>query len=145
MDYRRWLYRAQQRLALTKRESQTLAVLLLLLGVGVAIRHYREHRLPYEPAYYAERHAPFASLDSVAASPDSAAAAPTVPADPRIRLNEASVDELVALPRIGPKMAERIVAFREAHGPFRRLEDLRQIRGIGDKTIELLRPYVSVD
>ncbi len=62
----------------------------------------------------------------------------------RIDLNRASPEDLERLPRIGPQMARRIVDHRKRHGPFRRLEDLTAIRGIGDKTIERLRPLVEL-
>ena len=59
-------------------------------------------------------------------------------------LNRATVEELVELPGIGPVLAERIVAFREEHGPFRSVEDLLQVPGIGEATLEALRPYITV-
>lgn len=60
-------------------------------------------------------------------------------------LNRATVEELQELPGIGPVLAERIVAFREEHGPFRSLEDLLQVPGIGEATLEALRPHVAVN
>jgi competence protein ComEA len=49
------------------------------------------------------------------------------------------------LPRVGPKTAQRIVAFREEHGSFQRPEDLMNVKGIGEKTFLRLRPYITVD
>ncbi len=62
----------------------------------------------------------------------------------QVDINKASVDELVTLPKIGPKIAEQIVKYRQEHGPFRTIEDLKAIKGIGDKTIEALRPMITV-
>jgi competence protein ComEA len=62
----------------------------------------------------------------------------------RFDLNQASAETLTALPGIGPKLAERIVAYREVHGPFRRVEDLRSVPGIGPKTFEKIRDLVYV-
>ena len=62
-----------------------------------------------------------------------------------INLNTATASELQRLPRIGPKMAARILAHREAHGPFRRVQDLVQVRGIGTKTLARLAPYLVVE
>jgi len=62
----------------------------------------------------------------------------------RINLNQASVDELVSLPGIGPSYAKRIVEYREKHGPFQRVEDLLNVRGIGDRTLDKLRDQVTV-
>ena len=45
---------------------------------------------------------------------------------------------------IGKAMAGRIVAFRDEHGPFKRVEDLMKIKGIGEKSFEKIRPYVKV-
>jgi competence protein ComEA len=60
-----------------------------------------------------------------------------------IDLNRATAAELQRLPGIGPKLSARIVAARERQ-PFRRVEDLRKVSGIGPKTLERLRPYVTV-
>ena len=62
-----------------------------------------------------------------------------------VELNRATVEELMELPGIGPVLAERIVAFREQHGPFARVEDLLQVPGIGEATLEALRPLVTVE
>lgn len=61
-----------------------------------------------------------------------------------IEINSAPAVELETLPRIGPKLAERVIAFRRLNGPFRSVEDLGQVPGIGPKTLEQLRPYVVV-
>ena len=62
-----------------------------------------------------------------------------------VLLNSATAAELVALPAIGPKTAERIVGFRREHGPFERLEQLLEIKGIGLRTLEKLRPLLEVE
>lgn len=62
----------------------------------------------------------------------------------RVDLNAAAAWELELLPGIGPARAARIVEYRERHGPFRRVEDLRKIPGIGDRMVEALRSYVTV-
>ena len=67
----------------------------------------------------------------------------TKPALHPVDLNQATLSELERLPRVGPALAKRIVAYREAHGPFRSLEDLRHVRGIGPATIALLTPSVT--
>jgi competence protein ComEA len=62
----------------------------------------------------------------------------------KINLNTASSAELEALPRVGPAMAERIIAWRTANGRFSSIDDLFQVTGIGDKTFEALRELVTV-
>jgi len=65
-------------------------------------------------------------------------------ADAVIDINKASPEEFAKLPGIGPKRARQIVAFREKHGPFRRVEDLLAIRGIGHKKWKAIRPFLRV-
>jgi comEA protein len=62
----------------------------------------------------------------------------------RLDLNEASAGELMALPGIGEKRALAIIAWRDANGPFRCVDDLDEVRGIGPATLARLRPFVSV-
>jgi competence protein ComEA len=63
---------------------------------------------------------------------------------PTIDINQASEEDFAKLPGVGPELARRIVAFREKHGPFRRVEDLLVIRGIGHKKWRKIRPYLRV-
>ena len=53
-----------------------------------------------------------------------------------ISINNAGVDELVKLPRVGPKIAQRIVDYRQKNGKFKKLEDLMNVSGIGEKTFK---------
>jgi len=64
--------------------------------------------------------------------------------DGQININQASVEELVQLPRVGVKVAERIVAYRTQHGAFKTVDDLKTVQGIGDKVLEQIRPMVCV-
>jgi len=59
-------------------------------------------------------------------------------------INQASADDFATLPGIGPKLAGQIVAYREKHGPFRRVEDLLVLRGIGPKKWKAMRPHLRV-
>ena len=61
----------------------------------------------------------------------------------KIDLNTASVDELRRLPGIGAKRAEQIVALRDKR-PFRRVTELRRVRGVGKKTLRRLLPHLKV-
>lgn len=62
----------------------------------------------------------------------------------RIDLNAATREELETLPGIGPVLAERILNYREEHGPFEALSDLLLVEGIGKKTLENIEPYLIV-
>jgi competence ComEA-like helix-hairpin-helix protein len=64
---------------------------------------------------------------------------------PVVSINQASADDFAKLPGIGPELARRIVTYREKHGPFRRVEDLLVIRGIGHKKWKAIRPYLKVE
>ncbi|MDB4975778.1 MAG: hypothetical protein JWN48_4119 [Myxococcaceae bacterium] len=59
--------------------------------------------------------------------------------------NFASAAELEILPGVGPRLAREIVAMRARAGPFRALRELRKVRGIGDKTLAKLTPYLRID
>lgn len=60
-----------------------------------------------------------------------------------VNLNTATAADLDALPRIGPAIAGRIIAWREENGPFASVEDLLAVSGIGEKMLETLRPLVT--
>jgi len=62
---------------------------------------------------------------------------------PRLDLDVASVAEIDRLPRVGPSLARRIVASRDSGGPFRSLEGLRRVKGVGAGTLEQLAPLVT--
>jgi competence protein ComEA len=63
----------------------------------------------------------------------------------KVNINTASVVELDALPGIGPGYAQRIVDYREQHGPFRTIEDLQKVPGIGPATFARIRDRITVD
>lgn len=73
-------------------------------------------------------------------SPPRPGAAP--PTATRLNINRATAEQIAALPQIGPVLAERIVLDRHYNGPFRGLEDLARVQGLGPRRIEALRPYV---
>ena len=65
--------------------------------------------------------------------------------DDAINLNTASKEELMLLDGIGEKMAERILTYREEHGPFAKIEDIQNVKGIGEKTYAKIAEELTVD
>ena len=65
-------------------------------------------------------------------------------AEMRIDLNKATKSELMQVPGIGPQLAERIVLDREERGQFRNVDDLNRVDGIGDATLNKIRPWLAV-
>jgi len=73
-------------------------------------------------------------------APQAAAATPQFP----INLNTATAEQLEAIPGIGPVLAQRIIEYRQTHGRFQSVDELLEVRGIGPKRLESMRPYVVV-
>lgn len=75
----------------------------------------------------------------------AAAALPALAEDKAVvNINTASAAQLQLLPRVGPAIAQRIVEFRAENGPFKSADQLLLVRGIGEATFELMKPYVVV-
>ncbi len=70
---------------------------------------------------------------------------PAVTKEIHINLNSATGDELRELPGIGKTVSARIVSYREANGSFKKLEELMNVKGIGEKLFTRLRPFVFLD
>lgn len=84
-----------------------------------------------------------AGSPATAASSDGSSASEDAAASGLLNINAATVAELDALPGIGPAKAEAIVQYREAHGRFRTAQDLKNVKGIGDKLLAKLLPLVT--
>lgn len=67
------------------------------------------------------------------------------PAHPPITsLNRANPEQLQLLPGVGPKMAERIIEYRKTHAGFKSLEEVMEVKGIGTKKFEKMKPYLKL-
>ena len=105
------------------------AALIVLLAVGCLFF------LPYRG-----REVPQGSLPPLTTAPGT----PRAPAADPIDLNTADLSLLMTLPEIGQTRAAAIVAYRQAHGPFRSVDELAAVDGIGAGILELVREYVCV-
>jgi competence protein ComEA len=76
------------------------------------------------------------------------ALAPAYPQSPapkaKVNINTAPASELETLPRIGPKVAQRIVDFRTKNGNFKRIEEIMKIQGIGEKVYEQIKDLITI-
>ena len=98
--------------------THMVMVVLLILGLGVATQASQEK----------------------SRTPPAAKAS----ASAQVNLNTANVTQLETLPGIGKSTAERILEYREKSGGFKKIEDLMNVRGIGEKSFLKLKPLVTV-
>jgi len=83
--------------------------------------------------------------DTAAAQSKSSARSAAKPASTAtVNLNTASATDLEGLPGIGAKTAARIVEYRQKNGPFKKVEELMNVRGVGEKNFLKLKPQISV-
>lgn len=69
---------------------------------------------------------------------------PALAAEGKVNVNTATAQQLALLPHVGPSVAERIVEHRAKNGQFKSIEDLALVKGIGEKTLTQLKPYVAI-
>jgi competence protein ComEA len=68
-----------------------------------------------------------------------------VGAGEKININTADKDKLCELTGIGPAIADRIIEYREKHGPFKSVDELTQVKGIGEGTLQKIKDLVAVE
>ena len=128
-------------LGFTKKE--TIVILFLAAGFvcGTGIHYIQKKTLPLpEPVNAMTVNKAHAGTDKQML-PDQGGEIYTVP---EIHLNTASSDLLQEVPGIGPVTAKKIVLYRDQNGPFQSVEDLVCVKGIGPKTIEKIKNYLTV-
>ena len=132
---------------MNKPEKKALLLFLFLFGIGFLIR-----LLPIEPVPAIEEFSveEKVSLKKVELEPQKSISSPkkskkrTEVKFP-ISINKASIEELCALKGVGPKLAEKIIAYRESVGGFKTASDLQKVSGIGDKKSKNILQYIIFD
>lgn len=149
------LQNLRQRIGFTRNELIVLLFLALALLVGTAVRSLTPAGTEASiPAFdYRTSDSEYVALSNAAARlPEDAAPhgngsrakAKSLPAKEGININTASAEELTQLPGIGPALAARIVEYRVQKGRFSTLDELKNVKGIGPKKFEKLRPYIRL-
>lgn len=117
-----------------------LLFLIVSFILGVAVWAYRNHWAPL----------PITSEEGSISHPATKDPVSEVEEEEKtirriISINEAAGEDLERLPGIGPVIAARIIEYRKQHNGFRSIEELTSVKGVGKKTIEKLKPYVTLN
>jgi competence ComEA-like helix-hairpin-helix protein len=146
-----------EKLGFTHTEVRVVVFLGWMLLAGLGVRWARERYFPddhqgiptfdytRDDSVFIARSELIDSLEAPPAPPSpghrSKTASGTLQPN-SIDLNAATREQLIQLPGIGPQFADRILRFREEHGPFGAIDDLTRVRGIGPKKLAKIRPFV---
>jgi competence protein ComEA len=128
---------------ITPDERRALVFLAAVTALGAAVRAARPAGDGATAAAVAPELAGGDLVRQAAASQRAESLARPLGAEERVDLNQAPVEELDRLPRVGPALARRIVEDRAANGPYRTLADLARVTGVGPRLLRELEPHVS--
>lgn len=113
-------------------------------GVGMWVKEHAPQNFVIETQTEAMRETQQPAA-SISAAPASSAAETTANTEGKININTATLYELDRLDGIGEKMAQRIIDYREQHGPFEVPEDLMKVSGIGAKNFAAIKDDICVE
>lgn len=132
-----------------------LLVSLLLIGSGITLyQRYRanqrvdivsviEKSARVRDASLSTKHEETRTAESIVREPSKTEK--KEPPSPKIDINTANAYELEGLPGIGPVLARRIIEYRDKHGRFRTLSELKKVNGIGDSKLEAIRDRIQIE
>jgi competence protein ComEA len=123
--------------------APSLLIKLAMLAATVAVVVWIGWPVPQEKTAPPEQTS-MGPAAQVASAPPQTALARQPAENKKLDLNRATAEELETLPGVGPVLAQRMVEWRKAHGRYRTVEDMRDVKGIGRKRMEQLRPLVMV-
>lgn len=116
-------------------KAVTFLVILILVGTGFwGVRRYAPTLFLGEPDLIA--------VPNTERPQDSTIESIVSNKPALLNINTASAKELETLPSVGERMAKRIIDYRTQHGDFASVDALQDVKGIGPKTIEKLRPFI---
>jgi len=138
----------------TKREKHVILFLVCTLILGYGVKLYQGSHLydDFKPVTSIEKES-FEKKARLAYdiskrkglnSSESSTENDSKPHTEIININTAKKQNLVKLPKIGTVTAERIIRFRDDYGPFKSFDDLLKVKGIGPKTLEKLKPQITL-
>lgn len=163
------------RFRFTRQESLALVAVFGLYVVGLTWRHVQKASLPFDRDFYAAmtsatgdsalvpglypalpdtnpKHAQEGDSTGSQTDQRQTSEQPRIEEEPapqmdtgRLNINLATERQLTLLPGVGPALAQRIVEYREASGPFQRIDDLTKVKGIGPKKLAKFRGMVLVE
>ncbi len=139
------LKRLQEYFAFTKNEQKVFLFLALVFLAGVAIKIYNAYVIPPAAKQFDYSLTDSLFLEHSALLLNDTAATAQRPAVHRnVNLNTATKTELMMLPGIGEATAERILLYREEKGPFKSVNELKNVKGIGEKKFGKLKMHIEV-